>query len=81
MRPCAMKTVQMTLTEELIKKLDQVVKDLHTTRSAFTRQALWEAITHIRTRKLEKKHRQGYEKKPVQPGEFDAWEKEQVWGD
>jgi hypothetical protein len=30
---------------------------------------------------LERKHRAGYERKPVKRGEFDAWENEQAWGD
>ena len=40
-----MKTVQMTLDEDLVKAVDQVSKQLRTTRSAFTRMALREALT------------------------------------
>ena len=39
-----MKTVQMTLEEALVKSVDQAAKKLHTTRSAFTRLALKEAL-------------------------------------
>lgn len=74
-----MKTIQMTLDEDLIKSVDHIVKKLHTTRSAFTRGALREAIENYNTRKLEKKHRQGYQSHPVQSGEFDVWENEQTW--
>ena len=35
-----MKTVQMTLDENLVKAVDSAAKKLGTTRSAFTRQAL-----------------------------------------
>ena len=28
---------------------------------------------------LERKHREGYLLKPVEPGEFSDWEEEQVW--
>ncbi|WP_156272074.1 hypothetical protein [Neomoorella glycerini] len=28
---------------------------------------------------LERKHREGYVKKPVEAGEFDIWEAEQEW--
>ena len=31
----------------------------------------------MRTKKLEKKHREGYLKHPVKNGEFDVWEDEQ----
>jgi hypothetical protein len=30
---------------------------------------------------MERKQAEGYAKYPVQPGEFDIWEAEQVWGD
>jgi len=36
-----MKTVQMTLDDELVEAVDALVKKLHTTRSAFTRKALF----------------------------------------
>lgn len=76
-----MKTVQMTLDEDLIHAVDSAAKELRTTRSAFTRAALQRAIARIRMEKLEERHRQGYLKKPVSEGEFSVWEKEQKWGD
>lgn len=76
-----MKTVQMTLDDELVREVDRVVKRLGTTRSAFTRDALRRALEEIRTKALEEKQRQGYEKHPVESGEFDDWEAEQVWPD
>jgi metal-responsive CopG/Arc/MetJ family transcriptional regulator len=76
-----MRTVQMTLDEDLIHAVDSVAKELRTTRSAFTRSALQRAIASIRMEKLEEKHRQGYLKKPVYEGEFSVWEEEQKWGD
>jgi metal-responsive CopG/Arc/MetJ family transcriptional regulator len=77
----AMRTVQMTLDEDLINAVDSVAKELRTTRSAFTRSALQRAIARIRMEKLEEMHRQGYLKKPVSEGEFSVWEEEQKWGD
>ena len=74
-----MKTVQMTLDENLIASVDKVAKHLGTTRSAFTRQALKTALREVRTNELERKHREGYKRKPVKRGEFEDWEAEQVW--
>ena len=74
-----MKTVQMTLDENLITSVDKVAKRLGTTRSAFTRQALKTALREVRMNELERKHREGYERKPVKPGEFEDLESEQVW--
>ena len=74
-----MRTVQMTLDDELIQEIDQAVKRLGTTRSAFTREALRAALTQLRHQEMERKHREGYARKPVEPGEFSDWENEQVW--
>jgi len=74
-----MKTVQITLDEHLADEVDRAVDRLGTTRSGFTREALREALARIGREELERRHRQGYERHPVRPGEFDAWEDEQVW--
>jgi metal-responsive CopG/Arc/MetJ family transcriptional regulator len=74
-----MKTVQMTLDEDLIIDVDRVVKRLGTTRSAFTRQALRSAIGRVHIERLERKHHEGYRRKPVNQEEFGIWEKEQIW--
>jgi CopG family transcriptional regulator / antitoxin EndoAI len=76
-----MRTIQMTLDDDLVKMVDQVVKRLHTSRSAFTREALWDAVQKHKTLQLEKKHRQGYLKHPPRDDEFGAWVAEQAWGD
>lgn len=76
-----MKTVQMTLDEDLVKAVDRISKQLHTSRSAFTRKALREALTRYSLEQLERKHRQGYERHPVAAEEFSVWETEQAWGD
>ena len=76
-----MRTVQMTLEEDLINVVDKVVKLLKTTRSAFTRRALQSAIDYIHEKAMEKKQIEGYRKKPVKADEFGSWESEQVWVD
>jgi metal-responsive CopG/Arc/MetJ family transcriptional regulator len=76
-----MRTVQMTLDDELIDQVDQVVKTIKTTRSAFTRDALRLALKQFQTIELEKKHRKGYEQFPVNSEEFQVWEDEQAWDD
>ena len=76
-----MKTVQMTLDDQLIRAVDSAAKKLRTTRSAFTREALRSALKEVRLKELESKHRDGYKRKPVKHGEFSDWESEQVWGD
>jgi metal-responsive CopG/Arc/MetJ family transcriptional regulator len=74
-----MKTVQITLDEHLAHEVDRAVEKLGTTRSGFTRDALRDALAKIDREELERRHRQGYERHPVRPGEFDVWEDEQAW--
>jgi len=76
-----MRTIQMTLDDELVKTVDAISKELNTSRSAFTRHALQEAVKQHNIERLESKHRQGYAVHPVNKDEFSVWEKEQDWGD
>jgi metal-responsive CopG/Arc/MetJ family transcriptional regulator len=76
-----MKAVQMTLEEDLVAAVDRLARRLKTTRSAFARDALRDALAKHRVRELEQKHRLGYQKHPVKRGEFDIWQTEQRWGD
>jgi metal-responsive CopG/Arc/MetJ family transcriptional regulator len=77
----AMKTVQMTLDEDLVAEVDAAARELGTTRSAFARDALRAAMARLKERELERRHRAGYRKKPVRKGEFSAWEGQQAWGE
>ncbi|TAJ08743.1 MAG: ribbon-helix-helix protein, CopG family [Nitrospirae bacterium] len=76
-----MKTIQMTLDDDLVSSVDRAVRRLKTSRSAFTRNALRSELERLRVQELERKHREGYIKRPPKKGEFDAWEREQVWAD
>jgi len=76
-----MRTIQMTLDDDLVKKVDAIANELQTTRSAFTRDALREAVQQYNIRYLEMKHRQGYAVHPVNQEEISSWENEQKWGD
>ncbi len=71
----------MTLDEDLVAQVDRIVKNLKTTRSAFTRDALRKAVESVSNSMLERQHRKGYQKKPVKKEEFEIWEDEQAWGD
>jgi metal-responsive CopG/Arc/MetJ family transcriptional regulator len=76
-----MRTIQMTLDDDLVEAVDRVSKELCTSRSAFARKALRDAIARYRLEQLERKHRRGYEQHPVATDEFSVWETEQGWGD
>ena len=76
-----MRTVQITLDDSLVDAVDGAVKRLGTTRSAFTRRALSDALERLRIDALEQQHRRGYERHPVGSDEFRAWEDEHAWPD
>ena len=76
-----MRTVQLMLDEELVDAVDRTAKKLGTTRSGFAREALRAALARSKEREMERKHREGYLRKPPKRGEFKVWEKEQVWGE
>lgn len=76
-----MRTIQMTLDDDLVEIVDQMAKNLNTSRSAFTRDALREAVNRLKIQQLEERHRRGYSKHLVTKGEFSVWEAEQDWGD
>ena len=76
-----MRTIQMTLDDDLVVAVDKIVKKLKVTRSAFTRQALRSALVQANIKQLEAKHKKGYEKKTVSDSEFSIWESEQEWVD
>jgi len=76
-----MRTIQMTVDDDLVKAVDRVSKELSTSRSAFARKALREAVARYNLEKLERSHRRGYEQHPVASDEFSIWETEEAWGD
>lgn len=76
-----MKTIQMTIDEELLSAVDTAVRNLGTSRSAFLRDALHQALKQLQIAAMERQHVVGYERHPVEPNEFDVWQDEQVWED
>jgi metal-responsive CopG/Arc/MetJ family transcriptional regulator len=77
----AMKTIQMTIDETLLQRVDQTVEDLQTTRSAFIRLALEQALRQYHVRRLEERDEIGYTAVPATASEIEEWETEQEWGD
>lgn len=74
-----MRTVQMTLDESLLDRIDREAQKLKTSRSALTREALEMFLKYRQTLVLEKKQIEGYKKFPVEKDELGDWENEQVW--
>lgn len=75
-----MKTIQMTIDEELLRAVDKLSRARKTTRSALIREVLEAELRRERTLAEETRHTEGYVRRPVQSGEFDVWLDEQDWG-
>jgi metal-responsive CopG/Arc/MetJ family transcriptional regulator len=75
-----MKTIQITIDDTLLKKVDQVTHRKKIARSQFIRQALEDTLRQMAVEELEQKQAEGYRRHPVTSGEFDVWESEQAWG-
>jgi metal-responsive CopG/Arc/MetJ family transcriptional regulator len=50
----------MTIEDDLLEQVDQLIEELDTTRSAFIRGALQAALKKHHKRLLERKHAEGY---------------------
>jgi len=76
-----MKLIRITMDEDLLRKVDEIIKKKKITRSIFIRESIVYYLKRKRILEMEKKHREGYEKKPVLQDEFFKWENEQDWVD
>ena len=75
-----MKTIQITIDEELLERVDSATQLQRVARSQFIRTALKDALRRLAIEELEQKQAEGYRLAPVTPGEFDIWESGQAWG-
>jgi metal-responsive CopG/Arc/MetJ family transcriptional regulator len=66
-----MKTIQLTIDDELLAEVDQATAELHMDRSAFIRHALQRALRQHRIQQLEQQHIKRYQDQPIVLGEFD----------
>lgn len=74
-----MKTIQVVLDLPTLRAADREAKRGRVNRSAFIRAAIKHYVRAARLRELEERDRRGYERVPVEAGEFDVWEKASVW--
>ena len=75
-----MKTIELTIDEELLAEIDSATRALDVSRETFIQAALQRALREQTPIALEQRHEQGYASHPPEADEFDVWEAEQVWG-
>ncbi|MHB0876974.1 MAG: ribbon-helix-helix domain-containing protein [Anaerolineae bacterium] len=77
-----MKTIQVTIEEPLLAEVDKVVEEMDTTRSAFLRDSLRQALHRIKIRQMELEEAEAYARQPQDLAEeIEPWEAIQDWGD
>ena len=76
-----MKAIQITIEENLLETVDDLLRKRGETRSAFIRDSLEHYIHSINIRNMEEQQRLGYQKASSRKKEFEIWHKEQSWGD
>ena len=76
-----MRTIQMTMDDDLVEQIDARVRRLGTTRSAFARDAFRQALKQFDERELEQRQIAGYRENPPNPQEFGIPESDHAWGD
>jgi metal-responsive CopG/Arc/MetJ family transcriptional regulator len=74
-----MKTIQITMDEELLSKLDADSETQRDGRSAVLRRAVFEYLTRRRQSAIADKYREAYGKEQGLGTEFRGWEEEGVW--
>jgi hypothetical protein len=74
-----MKNIQLTIDEDLFAQVSRAIEQQKTTLAAFLKESIVHYLNRLEIKELERRHREGYSKHPVQDGEFDVWEDEQVW--
>jgi Arc/MetJ-type ribon-helix-helix transcriptional regulator len=77
----SVKTIQMTIDEKLLNRVDAVIRTQRSSRSAFIRGALQAALKRHTILELEKRHAAGYADKPENADESLDWVAEQCWGE
>ncbi len=66
-----MKTIQITIDEPLLTRLDCLLEKEHGARSAFIREAVDRALFAREEAERERQHREGYLRHPQTADEFD----------
>jgi len=79
-----LKTIQITVPEQLLVRIDEFVANAKMTRSGFIRRAVEEELRRARIAEMERLDREAYERQPVTEKELEElalWESAQDWGD
>jgi len=75
------KTIRITLPQELLTKIDRTVAELDINRSGFALQAFEDALFRLWVAKMEQQHAEAYVRRPKNQNEMALRENIQDWGE
>ena len=75
------KTIQMTLDERLLERLDAAVAEKKTNSSAFIRDVVEMALKQLHIHRMEAQQIAGYEALPAAEEEIEEWNSIRTWGE
>jgi len=76
-----MKTIQITIDEPLLDRLDQQVRCSGKARSAFIRTAIARELRRLQIAEMDRRHAEAYRLHPPDEEELSDWESVQAWPD
>lgn len=76
-----LKTIQITLPQQLLVKIDKAAAELKTSRSGFARRAFEDTLFDLRLAQMEQQDAEAYAHQPQDPSEIADWKDLQDWGD
>lgn len=76
-----MKTIQVTIDEELLERLDRQLAGASKARSAFIRAAIERELRRAEICEMERRWKESYARQPADSDELEAWESAQEWGE
>jgi|YNPBryantNP2012_1023418.scaffolds.fasta_scaffold22324_3 metal-responsive CopG/Arc/MetJ family transcriptional regulator len=76
-----LKTIQITVPEQLLRRIDEAAAELKTSRSGLARQAFEETLFRLQVAQMERQDAAAYALQPQDLEEVTAWGGVQDWGD
>ena len=67
-----MKTIQLTLDDDLLDRVNQMIAQQQTSLTLFIKESLIHYLHKLKIKEMEKQHREGYSEHPIEKGEFDV---------
>lgn len=76
-----MKRIHLRIEDNFLEEIDEVVKMLDTTRSAFLRGAAKMRLRKLKFEEMDHQYAESFKRLPLQSEEMESWSDVQDWGE